>query len=194
MGTEPLPSQLCEGEKAKRAFSFKKLFEGTKDDVFSLQCGDVGSFLKNGAETLAQEALYLSYLNRHFATYMDWIGDEQNEEGELEGLLYQLEYIITGKGSDYGGLAEIAEKIFLIRFAMNLGVIFASKDCRAQIKGAATAAVGFTGIGALVVFVELLLAMLWAAECALTETGGLFLGGEVGFFRRQNPCQYSFMN
>lgn len=193
MGAEPLPSQLYSGETAKHAFSLKKLFEGTKDDVFSLQCGDIASFAKNGAQALADEFLYLSYLKRHFLSYADGVGGDGKEtEGELEGLLYQLEYIIAGKGDDYGNLAEIAEKIFLVRFAMNLAVIFSSGECRAQIKNAAVAAVGFTGIGALIVLVELLLAMLWAAECALSETGGLFMGGEVGFFpaAKSLPIQF----
>ncbi len=197
MGSEPLPSKLYEGEKSRRAFSFKKLFEGTKEEAFSFQCGDIGSFLKSGAETLLKEALYLSYLEHHFVAYADGIsGGEAQTEGALEGLLYQLEYIIAGNGSDYGNLAEIAEKIFLIRFAMNLGVIFSSGECRNQIKGAATAAVGFTGIGALIVFVELLLAMVWAAECALTETGGLFMGGEVDFIpsAKSLPVQFHEMS
>lgn len=182
MGSEPLPSQLYEKTEKKHAFSFKKLFGGEREDVFSVQCGDISGFLKNGAEELAEEFLYLSYLKRHFAAYTDEVQvDAPEGDGQREGLLYQLEYIAAGEEGDYDNLAEIAEKIFLIRFAMNVAVIFASSECRSQIKAAAVSAVGFTGIGALVMFVELLLAMLWAAECALTETGGLFLGGEVAF-------------
>ncbi len=182
MGSEPLPSQLYEKVEKKPAFSFKKLFYGEREDVFSFQCGDISGFLKNGAQELFEEFLYLSYLKRHFAAYTDEVGiDAPEEDGEREGLLYQLEYIVAGERGDYDNLAEIAEKIFLLRFAMNAAVIFASGECRSQIKAAAVSAVGFTGIGALVMFVELLLAVLWAAECALTETGGLFLGGEVAF-------------
>lgn len=182
LGTEPLPSRLCAGEKRDGTFSFKKLFEGGGEEAFSIRCGDIGSFVKKEARALAEEFLYLSYLKRHFAVYTDGLQSDPSEPGEaLEGLIYQLEYIIAGQDSDVGNLAEIAEKIFLIRFAMNLAVIFASGECRAQIKSAAVAAVGFTGIGALVVLAELLLSMLWAAECALTEAAGLFMGGEVAF-------------
>lgn len=193
MGTEPLPSRLYAGETGGSAFSFKKLFEGGDNDVFSIQCGDIGSFVKKEAQVLAEEFLYLSYLKRHFAVYTDGLQSDPSEPGEmLEGLIYQLEYIIAGQGSDVGNLAEIAEKIFLIRFAMNLAVIFASGDCRAQIKSAAVAAVGFTGIGALIVLTELLLAMLWAAECALTEAGGLFMGGEVAFLPTAGSLPVTF--
>lgn len=184
ISTPQLPSGLYTGKQSdNKAFSFRKLFQGTKEDVFSIQCGDIGGFLEKGAQELLEEFLYLSYLKRHFAVYTD-----ENEtaasggSGTAEGLLYQLEYIIAGEESDRGNLSEIAAKIFLLRFAMNLVVIFASHECRTQIKSAAVAAVGFTGIGALIVMAELLIAMLWAAECSLTETSGLFMGGEVPFF------------
>ncbi len=130
---------------------------------------------------MTEEYLYLSYLKRHFAAFADE-NDLSASMKEAEGLLYQLEYIIEGEESDKDNLSEIATKIFLVRFAVNLAVIFASHESRAEIKTAAATAVGFTGIGALIIFAELLIGMLWAAECALTEVGGLFLSGEVPFF------------
>lgn len=188
-----LPSRLYSGKESDdSAFSFKKLFKGTEEDVFSVQCGDIEGFLQKGAQELLEEFLYLSYLKRHFAAYTDATDAMTDGSGAVEGLLYQLEYIIAGEKSDWGNLSEIAAKLFLLRFAMNLVVIFASHECRTQIKSAAVAAVGFTGIGALIVMAELLIAMLWAAECALTETSGLFMGGEVPFFPTAKSLAISF--
>lgn len=64
---------------------------------------------------------------------------------------------------------------------MNLLALYTSRECRLQMKQAATALVGFTGIGALVLLTELLIGMLWAAECAVTETACLARGGETEF-------------
>lgn len=182
---DSLPSQLYTGKQPDHeAFSFRKLFKGAEEAAFSIQCGDIGSFMEKGAEELLEEFLYLSYLKRHFSAYTDAADEIKTEDGGsggVEGLLYQLEYILAGEKSDRGNLSEVAAKIFLLRFALNLAVIFASQECRTQIKSAAVSAVGFTGIGALVIAAELLIAMLWAAECALTEASGLFMGGEVSF-------------
>lgn len=190
-----LPSSLYTGEQEKSGkFSFKQLFKETgEEEAFDISFGDSDGFLKKTADELTREYLYLSYLKRHFAAYTDGNNDDMPVNGEaVEGLLYQLEYIVAGEESDRDNLSDMAVKIFLIRFAMNLAVIFASHDCRAQVKAAATAVAGFTGIGALVVFVELLVAMLWAAECAITETGGLFCQGEVSFFPSAKSLAISF--
>lgn len=177
-----LPSALYTEEKKNGGkFSFRKLFGEDGGEAFSPSFGDTDGFLTKAAGEVAEEYLYLSYLKRHFAAFADE-NDLPAFAEEAEGLLYQLEYIIAGEESDKDNLSEIATKIFLARFAVNLAVIFASHESRAEIKTAAAAAVGFTGIGALIIFAELLIGMLWAAECALTEVGGLFLSGEVPFF------------
>ncbi len=177
-----LPSALYTKEKESGGkFSFRKLFGEDGEDAFSLSFGDTDGFLTKAAGEMTEEYLYLSYLKRHFAAFADE-NDLSASMKEAEGLLYQLEYIIEGEESDKDNLSEIATKIFLVRFAVNLAVIFASHESRAEIKTAAATAVGFTGIGALIIFAELLIGMLWAAECALTEVGGLFLSGEVPFF------------
>ncbi|MDE7326149.1 MAG: hypothetical protein K2N63_07740 [Lachnospiraceae bacterium] len=190
-----LPSGLYMGEGEERIrFSFKQLFKETREEeAFEISFGDSDGFLKKAAEELTEEYLYISYLKRHFASYADGNVPAVLSGNDIaEGLLYQLEYIIAGEESDKDNLSDIAVKIFLVRFAMNLAVIFASQECRAEVKEAATAVAGFTGIGALVVFVELLIAMLWAAECALTETSGLFSFGEVSFFPTAKSLAISF--
>lgn len=177
-----LPSALYTKEReSSKKFSFRKLLGADKEDAFSFSFGDTDGFLTKAAGEVTEEYLYLSYLKRHFAAFADE-NDLSASAEEVQGLLYQLEYIIAGEESDRDNLSEIATKIFLVRFAVNLAVIFASHESRAEIKTAAVTAVGFTGIGALILFAELLIGMIWAAECALTEVGGLFLSGEVPFF------------
>ncbi len=160
--------------------SLKELLSGDFTSDFLQQAVDTG---KVGLEMLADNALYLVYLEEHFACWADFPEEKDAVDAEqLEGLKYQQEYIIAGKNQDSKNLAAVIQRIFFMRFAMNLTGIVSQGELRNQAKAAATAIVGFTGITALVMALQFLIEVIWAAECALTETAALLMGGECSFF------------
>lgn len=194
-------------------FSFSDLFDGKEDAMYFLEASGMASFLDYATKELLYQALFLGYLSEHFSDYstvgsgdstlsnvpadlksvegiLSWI--ESLEPGQAEGIIYQLEYIIFQQFEDNDNLTSAITRIFFIRYAMNLMMLYCSKECRTQMKQAATAMVGFTGIGALVVLVELLVGLLWAAECAVVETACLLRGEEVSFFAKQNSRAVDF--
>lgn len=154
MTTEELPSALCDS--------------GEENSILAV--GDI-----------VREALFLQYLDEHFANYTSEYDRQEVRENEesLEGIVYQLEYILYRQRTDIENLSQAAGDICMTRFAANLLTLYASAECREKMKGAAMAIVGFTGIGALVLLTELIIGMLWAAECAIVETAVLFQGGNV---------------
>lgn len=194
-------------------FSFSDLFDGKEDAMHLLEASGMVSFLDNATKEILYQALFLCYLSEHFSDYstaglkdnilsdtpadfgsvggiLSWL--ESLEPGQAEGILYQLEYIIFQQSGDKDNLTSAIARIFFIRYAMNLMMLYCSKECRAQMKQTAAAMVGFTGIGALVVLVELLIGLLWAAECAVVETACLLRGEEVSFFAKQNSRAVDF--
>lgn len=182
------PSLRYTGETEKNVdLSLSDLLDWKGGELFSLESGSLGGLLQMAAEELLEQLLYLSYLSEHFANYSDFISEADKDAGEgsentaVEGIKYQLEYIIRGKVSDFENLSSVIVRIFAIRFAMNMAAILCNAKARAQVKEAAVAIAGFTGIGALVLLMELLIEMLWAAECAAVETAALLKGGEVSF-------------
>ncbi len=157
----------------------KSLFSGNFDSGILKQLGMVG---KAGLDAMADELLYLIYLEKHFAQWTNFFGEKASESvGQMEGLKYQKEYILSGKEKDSSNLTAMIMRIFLVRFAMNLTTILSHKELSVQAKGAATAIVGFTGITALVLALQFLIEVIWSAECALTETTALLLGKKCRF-------------
>lgn len=198
-----LPSSDYTGEtEEKFEYSLSELFDWEENGIFFDDSGRIKELLETGADKLLEQILYLTYLAEHFTAYTDFISgaDEGNnninETAELmavEGVKYQLEYILCGNKVDFDNLSSVIARIFVIRFAMNLSAVLCSRECRQQVKEAAAALVGFTGIGAVVLLMELLIELLWAAECAAVDTAALLRGGEVSFFTagKKLPVKFS---
>lgn len=183
-------------------FVLSDLFEQT-DDAWSLdEQKELKRVLAEDAEELAEAVLFQSYLTDHFAAYRtNGKGDDSSDEtkqdaqsmtGDVEGIKYQLEYILFQNSRDYDNLADMITRIFAIRYAMNMMMLFCSSECRMQMKETAAALVGFTGIGALVVLMEFMIGALWAAECAVVETACLLRGGQVGFLPSSKACAVEY--
>lgn len=183
-------------------FSLSDIFKQT-DDAWSLdEQKELKRVLEEDVEELAEAVLFQSYLTDHFAAYCtsgqgDGSSDEAKQDMQsmtdnVEGIQYQLEYILFQNSRDYDNLADMITRIFAIRYAMNMMMLFCSSECRMQMKETAAALVGFTGIGALVVLMEFMIGVLWAAECAVVETACLLRGGEVGFLPSSRACAVEY--
>lgn len=186
------PSSGYAKESEKNEYSLGDLFSWGEDKSFFPDSEALGEVVKTGANTLLEQGLYLSYLMEHFTAYTDFVSEQGQEKSSEKGLMYQLEYILYGKEKDFDNLSSAISRIFLIRFAANIGTILCSSECRQQAKKAAAAIIGFTGIGALVLALELLIELLWAAECAAVETAVLLKDGDIPFFSSKNELTVKF--
>ena len=206
-----LPSAGVGEEGSWPGFSLGDLFDGQEDALFLLEKSGVFGALSRGMEEMLEQALFIEYLSGHYSDFTDPGAADSQEKSSgkdgagtvlsgypavgtevTEGLAYQLEYIVFGERHDADNLSSAISRIFLIRCAMNLLALYTSRECRLQMKQAATALVGFTGIGALVLLTELLIGMLRAAECAVTETACLARGGETEFFVQRSRQAVDF--
>lgn len=174
------------------SFSLTNLFQSGSSLLTDQQAAWENSM--SGAEALADKLLFLTYLANHFDCYdaenaTKYLSDSATDQ---EGLVYQLEYILGGNDSDRANLASTATKIFMVRYAMNLGMLFSSSAAMEKVRATATAIVGFTGIGALVAAMEFVILMLWAAECAMTETSALLMGKSVDFITTAAKCAVEY--
>ncbi|MBQ9118967.1 MAG: hypothetical protein IJY09_02785 [Lachnospiraceae bacterium] len=177
-----LPSAGYGGNRFAGLVGLKALLSGEIGAGLSGYSEQASGWLGAGAEALLEQILYLVYVEQHFPCYSNFLESEATEQDEeVEGLLYQREYIIGGELKDDSNLAAIISKILSLRFAMNLTAILCSSECRNQAKATATAIVGFTGISALVYALQFIIELIWAAECALVECAALLMGGECSF-------------
>ncbi len=76
----------------------------------TLNCG-YGTFRQKDRSGIENRLLFHEYLLEHFSTVRD--------ETEKEGLRYEVEYLLAGKGSDRENLESVVRKLLLIRYASN---------------------------------------------------------------------------
>lgn len=177
------PSDGYTGEQSKQdTVSLTELLKTLAGGRLEEIPGLLGDFFLQEAEALTEEVCYLTYLTENFSSYVTVTAEETKKHESLDGIIYQLEYILAGKSSDVSNLNAVLYRLFLIRFLICFVSLYSSQECRAQLKAAAAAIVGVTGIGALILLTEAAIAILWAAECAAVETAVLVRGGELAFF------------
>lgn len=115
---------------------------------------------------------YFSYIEDCFSFY----GSSDKKDNAL---LYEVEYLISGKNSDIDNLKRVANYILLLRFINNY--IFTGKDTqmKMQINTMASAITGVMGMPQTMKAVQVLIRMAISYGESLLELHTLFSGGEV---------------
>ena len=115
---------------------------------------------------------------------IDYIYDKcgyYKQEKPNSALSYEIEYILEGKGADIENMEEIAEKIFKIRYVVNMSYLMSSSSKQAEAEAMAIAATSAIGLPELVEAVKYTILFAWGyAESAkdlriLYDGHGLFL-------------------
>ena len=118
------------------------------------------------------------------ALYMNYIFDKLGYKGkEKEGacLNYQIEYILAGKDSDLRNLEKVAEKIFKIRYFVNISHLYSSASKNSQATEAAVAATLVIGQPELVEPVKHSILLAWAYAESAKDMRILYDGHKLGF-------------
>lgn len=127
----------------------------------------------DGRGTLWTKDRYIiSYIEDCFSFY-------RSSDKKDNALLYEVEYLISGKNSDIDNLKRVANYILLLRFINNY--IFTGKDTqmKMQINTMASAITGVMGMPQTMKAVQVLIRMAISYGESLLELHTLFSGGEV---------------
>ena len=127
----------------------------------------------DGRGTLWTKDRYIiSYIEDCFSFY----GSSDKKDNAL---LYEVEYLISGKNSDIDNLKRVANYILLLRFINNY--IFTGKDTqmKTHINTMASAITGVMGMPQTMKAVQVLIRMAISYGESLLELHTLFSGGEV---------------
>lgn len=115
---------------------------------------------------------------------IDYIYDKcgyYKHEKDNSALSYEIEYILEGNGEDIKNMEEIAEKIFKIRYVVNMSYLLSSSSKQAEAEAMAIAATSAIGLPELVEAVKYTILFAWGyAESAkdlriLYDGHGLYL-------------------
>ncbi len=137
--------------------SHRKLLEGTRD-------------IENGY-SLVDKALFIDYLMTNYS----YFGSDINHDG----LKYEVEYLLSGKGTDPQCLASVVEQILIVRECANYKTILNNPSMVAQAGAIAETLAGFTMNPAIVEAVKYGVIGAWAYAEAVLDVRLLLSGGKV---------------
>lgn len=127
----------------------------------------------NGSSLSASEKLlFQNYLLNHFNCFTDAADD-------LPIPKYELEYLISGKGTDRENLEKIAKKLLLRREAVNLAYLETNSIRHSEISREALLIASAIGLPGAEPAIQVLLSLAWAFAESLVDLYGLFDGGHT---------------
>ena len=129
--------------------------------------GTDGSF----ASAPHKRLILAEYIAGHFGNFTEYEKDS--------ALLYEMEYILSGKASDRDNLKVAARELVLLRSGLNMISMMRDEEKKQEAELLALAIVGFTGIGPLIESLKTLIMSVWCLAEALCDTKTLFQGGKV---------------
>lgn len=120
---------------------------------------------------ISKKVLFSIYLNQHFYNY-------QKQSAE-HPLMYEAEYLLSGKSTDRENLNAVANKLVLIRMGINYAYLLVSQEKQAE---AAAMALGLTSLLAspeAAGIVKHALLMAWAYGESILDLRSLFAGKKI---------------
>lgn len=170
---------LPEGVKAsgKRA--------GAEDILADLRKGKAEEEAESNGS--AEQLLVNEYILLYFDSFLK--ACEGREALTDQTLDYEQEYLLCGKRSDRENLAQTAEKLLMIRAAMNLLYLLSAPDKKAQADSLAAAVSG--GNAAVGLIIGFLVLSLWALGEAVWDVRGLLDGGRTEFWKTDRTWHLS---
>ena len=115
-----------------------------------------------------------SYLNQ----YADFNEDE-NDPVNKENLIYELEYVCCGEGTDEENLSHTMKRIYVMRTAIRFLTNLLNPGSVATAESMAIMLVGFTGLPFLIPLVKLGIIICWSLTEAVTDCKLLLSGGNI---------------
>lgn len=165
--------------------SAKKINVKGLADMYGVR-GEREEYIEDMANDLINEALFGLYLGDHFDSFTDTDGS---------GLLdYQLEYILFGKASDKENLTKAITAVAGIRLGFNLAHIYTDSGKKQEAYSIALAALGFTGIMALVKALQYTILTAWAVGETVMDLKTLMKGGCVPLLKKKEEWNLSLSN
>lgn len=154
---------------------------------------DFSSLLEDSVNQVAEQILLWEYLQEHFYSYTS--KEEELRTRKPSTLIYEQEYLLSGKRSDRDNLSSIVSKIILLRTLLNFTTVLGDKAKLSEAKTLATALVGFTGLPILVSITQTIIMVLLAFAEALVDTSALLMGKEVPLLKDKiKYSTYEFIN
>lgn len=147
----------------------------------SLQKGK-GTFpIKEDTDSVASKLYFGEYLLEKFAA-----ADKPNQEGKLS---YELEYIISGTGSDRENLERVVRKLAAVRFAADYGYLMTDEVKKAEAETMALTLAGIVALPALTEVIKHGILLAWAFGEAVIDIRTLLAGGKVELLKTKENWQ-----
>lgn len=149
-----------------------------------------GNYTLESKSGISDKVIFDLYVNQEFKSFLDYM--EITQKGDK--LLYEKEYIISGKASDVENLSDVVGKIVWIREGINFVYLLTDQAKLAEADALATALVGYTGLVPLVVATKMAILAVWAYGESLLEAKILLHGGKVDFIKSAANWKISLSN
>ena len=123
-------------------------------------------------------------------SFDSFLEEKTTEPGrEEQPLLYEMEYLVSGKGSDRENLTNTIQKLIFVRAAMNLCYLSGTPEKKAEADGFAAAISG--GNIPIQVILSFFLLTLWSMGEAVLDVRALLAGGDVPFWKTMETWKLS---
>ncbi len=158
----------------------KVISKGTLSDNFlpSVTCGD-GQVLETG---LLDRLLFGEYCGRFLTNVLS----EEDKE-----IMYELEYLVSGKKTDEENLKQTVLEVLMIREGMNLIHILSDGQKREEAMSLAGLITGAVGLAPLTGIVAFFVMSIWALGEAIVDVRMLLEGKKVVFLKSGNTWKLS---
>ena len=163
--TEESDKALSGDEDGGAAEFLMNLLKSTGDNLGKNQ-------LSKGKEKIE----IISYANEQFASYIS----EKNKTVQ-----YGIEYLIGGKKEEKSNLAQVVNRLLVLRMAVNFAYVFMDPVLQEKSLATATAIAGFTGMPPVIAAVQYTILLILAFEEACVDTTALLEGRQVPLLKTQ---------
>ena len=148
--------------------------------------GDRQEYIDDTAADIMNEILFNLFIYDCYDNYADNDG---------QGLLdYELEYILFGKSSDKDNLKAAVMTIAGIRLGCNTTYILTDVQKKQEAYNIALAALGFTGIAALVKGLQYIILGAWAIGETIVDMRMLLAGKKIPIIKKKDDWRLSLDN
>lgn len=155
----------------------------------SLDAGTAGGLQfpgrgENPVAAAAETVLFSEYGVRYFPSAVD--------DAESPGLRYETEYLLSGKTADRENLSDVANRLVLVRTALNMLSIMQDEAKKAEAEAAAAAIAGATVVLApLAAVLYYMILTVWSMLEAIADVRHLLSGGRVPLIKEPGEWRIS---
>lgn len=149
----------------------------------NLQKGNFGEPSSGGA---SDKLFFVAYLTEHFGNMV--------ENDTSDSLLYELEYLLGGKGSDQENLEVVCKKILAIRMIANYGYLLTDDTKRGEAEALATVLCSLLTVPEATEVVKHALLLAWAYGESLVDVRALLKEKKVPAVKSAETWQLTLSN